>query len=804
MALPFNPIDYIENGEDATGRDPGSSSHDGVANRPLFQLLSNDEYLFGLIGGSLLADGTVPMTGPLTLSGAPTLGLHAATKSYVDANGGGGGGGNVAAFASATVDFPITDGALTLAHSLGAIPQLVTWILVCVDDDNTAGYVIGDEVPFSSISSEEDGTENDITSVASDVDVTLTSLFLTKSFHIAHKTTGTKTNISKAKWNVKVIAYETLSGASVAAPAAQFISADVAVSSLTDETPIEIPHGLGAIPEIIRAVLVRRGAGTDLGYSAGDEVSVTSSRLSAEQTKPVFRVSTDATNLVIIPHTGISGTIDLQNKTTGAVETIDKTKWRLKVYAYETVLETTLMATNLVKYVSDPTAIPSEGNAATFSHALQFRPTEISLMLVADPTAPELGYTASDEVLAECVSQTDGSSAFVVSSTGAEVFVLRSSTSAIFVLHKNTGVKTAIVTSKWKLKVYAYYTIANGSPAEIQTNQIANRAVTNIKIALQTIDPTLILPGTAGWYLRTNDVASSVEWAPVTGSGKAWMFTYPRGAFIYDSEMHVSHLNDYNSKQGFTKFDVNTLVTSPSRQIHSADRSHMNIQVHKWTPDGSVRAVYTCDRGVISYNFTNNTEVIHATNADWFRFKVAFITFTDPTHPTFWMMSSDYEAGDGGNTNNYDLRKIMWNGSAYSMSTVVNAFNFSAITGGNQAAYTAFNNTNMSIVFCAYNFLKNRIYLVPTGNQMLHVFHLKSLNITDGGFGTSGSPFYSNVEYIGARPLVMSAMARPTNLDQERWTLDYDLETGAERGIVICRMGDSRFGSVSYIPWPGI
>lgn len=35
------------------------------------------------------------LTGPLTLSGAPTEDLHAATKAYVDANSGGGGGGSV-------------------------------------------------------------------------------------------------------------------------------------------------------------------------------------------------------------------------------------------------------------------------------------------------------------------------------------------------------------------------------------------------------------------------------------------------------------------------------------------------------------------------------------------------------------------------------------------------------------------------------------------------------------------------------------------------------------------------------------
>ncbi len=38
----------------------------------------------GLMNGYLEVDGSTPMTGALTLSGAPTLPLHAATKSYVD------------------------------------------------------------------------------------------------------------------------------------------------------------------------------------------------------------------------------------------------------------------------------------------------------------------------------------------------------------------------------------------------------------------------------------------------------------------------------------------------------------------------------------------------------------------------------------------------------------------------------------------------------------------------------------------------------------------------------------------------
>jgi hypothetical protein len=99
-----------------------------------------DAMLAGSISTAKLAEGTefikrdgsVAMIGALTLSGAPTADLHAATKAYVDASIQGGGGGSITAGngltqTGNTIDVVAGSGIAVAADSVSLGPLTTDW-----------------------------------------------------------------------------------------------------------------------------------------------------------------------------------------------------------------------------------------------------------------------------------------------------------------------------------------------------------------------------------------------------------------------------------------------------------------------------------------------------------------------------------------------------------------------------------------------------------------------------------------------------------------------------------------------------
>ena len=101
---------------------------------------------------------------------------------------------------------------------------------------------------------------------------------------------------------------------------------------------LTIAHGLGAIPQIVRAVLVCTA--TDLGWAEGDEVDIFSATADLQGSgtyedndMAAFTVGADATNITIAEAQYSQG-IQLCNKTGGVMgNAITPAKWGIRVYA---------------------------------------------------------------------------------------------------------------------------------------------------------------------------------------------------------------------------------------------------------------------------------------------------------------------------------------------------------------------------------------------------------------------------------------------------------------------------------------
>jgi hypothetical protein len=97
-----------------------------------------------------------------------------------------------------------------------------------------------------------------------------------------------------------------------------------------------LAHNLGALPKLVRAVLVKTGGTTEAGYAVGDEIDIHSAFYNnGTYQAPNTTVGADATN-VVISNAGFSGgNMRIIHKTTGAATVVTAANWTPKAYAWK-------------------------------------------------------------------------------------------------------------------------------------------------------------------------------------------------------------------------------------------------------------------------------------------------------------------------------------------------------------------------------------------------------------------------------------------------------------------------------------
>ena len=94
---------------------------------------------------------------------------------------------------------------------------------------------------------------------------------------------------------------------------------------------VTLAHGLGAIPRLVRWVLVCTT--TDLGYSVNDEVDLWVADQNSPQGRPAFSTTANATNLICQQASTTTINVLRRSATIGDSDSITNGSWRLKVYA---------------------------------------------------------------------------------------------------------------------------------------------------------------------------------------------------------------------------------------------------------------------------------------------------------------------------------------------------------------------------------------------------------------------------------------------------------------------------------------
>jgi len=217
-------------------------------------------------------------------------------------------------------------GALTLAHSLGTTPILVTAELV--NQSAELGYSVNDSVVINLPGFQSPNTNSGLSVVPDATNLNIRFGSLAAVFSVVVKNTGLWTDIDPTKWKIRLRAWGAIGGSNVTG-SARFTSTD---QTITAAGSLTLAHGLSSTPSLIDVILVNQIG--NAGYSPGDLLPINKGQCEASFGTGVA-VIPDATNLNIRFAGGSGGTVlfTVIHKTSGAGESIVNADWKIRFIA---------------------------------------------------------------------------------------------------------------------------------------------------------------------------------------------------------------------------------------------------------------------------------------------------------------------------------------------------------------------------------------------------------------------------------------------------------------------------------------
>jgi hypothetical protein len=179
--------------------------------------------------------------------------------------------------------------------------------------------------------------------------------------------------------------------------------------------------------------------------------------------------------------------------------------------------------------------------------------------------------------------------------------------------------------------------------------------------------------------------------------------------------------------------------------------------------------------------------------------KIDDITSGSSTYPCFYSFDSNYNSAE--TLNNLVLRKIRYNGTSWSITTVGTNLDFTNSTYTGNGTFKQFEPMPATrILFFTYNSVKKRLYLMTDGTSFLHIFNISGYSGRIEQWWVDASR-YTWLTYEKTITLKGND-AYFSDSTVENYSLEYDLNTGQEYNITTTRRGNSNLnGSVIKLPW---
>lgn len=327
--------------------------------------------------------------------------------------------------------------------------------------------------------------------------------------------------------------------------------------------------------------------------------------------------------------------------------------------------------------------------------------------------------------------------------------------------------------------------------------------------------------------------AGALQWEPQTPASiassqfnraKSWWAANPGGALVHPNgqSLYVFNYNRHNNRTCLSKINMDTNAVT-----FVAKASQWNGTSYQWdiygrmfntrnvpAVTGSIyKAYYFSGMGGHVFDVaTENITHLRNTNGNTIGSGYVYdlpvsISFTESSgsQPTIWALNGSYYGQDYPI---FQWRKIYWSAGTWTNRLTSE---FPGIMSSSIDLRYINNSTEFLKFFCDfptisgngaealmwdYNYFKKRLYLVDTGNGYLHI-------ITHTGLWPATDIKDYTYEKTLAIPIASGEIW--TNAATEKMYVDYDPDTGDERGIVHVRRGNTSFnGAVEYIYWPEV
>ncbi len=300
--------------------------------------------------------------------------------------------------------------------------------------------------------------------------------------------------------------------------------------------------------------------------------------------------------------------------------------------------------------------------------------------------------------------------------------------------------------------------------------------------------------GSGTW--QPSAIASNANGIP----GKSYLVAYPGGTWCTGDDLYVYNNNVNTARKNLVKINMTTNVVTYQVQWPQ-DAWNAYGHIFRKTTDSKLHLIMASDTDVYDYDI-DGTIVTRLTGSggNYHDNPVQISWASGSLRPTIWSLyGSSYALPSGGDIPNLYVVKLYWNGSAWVRTTSP----LLTTTGvGNGTEWLKFCNQSTNAgaasqtLMWDYNYIKKRYYLIDNSTSYLHIFSQTVGDIVTN-FNTA------SISYEKTLAIPMPSTEIWTELNCEKMTVDYDADTGEERGICMVRRGTTSLtGAAIYVFWP--
>ena len=331
---------------------------------------------------------------------------------------------------------------------------------------------------------------------------------------------------------------------------------------------------------------------------------------------------------------------------------------------------------------------------------------------------------------------------------------------------------------------------------------VTGTIVNNTVIKLRNVPLSSSAPADGDLLLYSS---ASNSWYPgspnIGGSpGLSYLVAYPGGCWRAGSDLLVYNYNPNTGRRNLVKINMSTNVVTYEMQWPQ-DAWSTYGHVFRKTTDAKLHLMMWTDTDLYDYDIDDRIVTrITGSGGQYHDNPVQISWASGSLRPTVWSLyGSFYAAAGGGDVPSLYVAKTYWNGASWVRSTSP-LLNTTGVGNGTEFLKFCNQSTNPGAVsntlLWDYNYIKKRYYLIDNSTSYLHIFTQNTGDIVTN-FNTS------SIDYEKTLAVPLPAVDQWAEVNCEKMIVDFDPDTGEERGICMVRRGQFTLtGTAIYVYWP--